>query len=81
MACISHAEPRHGGLFNAIAASAGVEVRLMRTSCAVLSANGLLATKFLSTMHHGVASRIFALEERFRDLLVRLLTSMVLVLR
>lgn len=56
-------------------------MRLMRASRAVLRANGLLATKVLRTMHHGVASRIFALEERFRDLLVRLLTSMVLVLR
>ena len=53
----------------------------MRASRAVLRADGLLATEVLRTVHHGVASRIFALEERFRDLLVRLLTSMVLVLR
>ena len=51
----------------------------MRASRAVLSANGLLSTKVLSTVHHGVASHIFALEERFRDLLVRRLTAMVLL--
>ena len=53
----------------------------MRASRAVLRANGLLATEVLSTVHHGVASRIFALEKRFRDLLVRRLTAAMVVLR
>ena len=59
-------------------------MRLMRASRAMLGANRFLAAKVWSTdssMHHGIASRIFTLEERFRDLLVSLLATMVVFCR